>query len=165
MTNEQLDALLPCPFCGGVARRRTLGPDEFGNEGGDVIECSTCEASSHVEFGYKENLVSSWNRRTDTALRARAEAAEADAERLAEDISFHRSQAASAMLRRYMNAPEDPHVEALCCRYGYGAVMDAASRLWARKDSVGAFYVGGCIGMKSDDEARAALADQVEKGE
>ncbi len=79
MTNEQLDALLPCPFCGGVARRRTLGPDEFGNEGGDVIECSTCEASSHVEFGYKENLVSSWNRRTDTALRARAEAAEADA--------------------------------------------------------------------------------------
>lgn len=83
MTNEQLDALLPCPFCGGEAQRDTLGPDEFGNEGGDVIECSTCGASSHVEFGRKEGLVSAWNRRTDTTLRARAEAAEADAERLA----------------------------------------------------------------------------------
>lgn len=98
---------------------------------------------------------------------ARAETAEAERDRLAAanavleakvaGLDEHR---ASAMLRRDMNAPEDPHVEALCERYGYGAVMDAASRLWARKDSMGAFYIGGCIGMKTDREARAALATQ-----
>ena len=55
--------LLPCPFCGGEAKRSTLPPDEFDNAGGDVIECTGCGASSHVEFGRRENLVSTWNRR------------------------------------------------------------------------------------------------------
>lgn len=55
--------LLPCPFCGGEAKRHTLPADEFGNEGGDVIECTVCGASSHVEFGRKENLQDTWNRR------------------------------------------------------------------------------------------------------
>lgn len=64
---------------------------------------------------------------------------------------------ASAMLRRHMRAPEDPQIEALCERFGYGAVMDAASRLWARGDSLGAFFIGGCIGLRSDDEARSLL--------
>jgi len=54
----------PCPFCGSAAERRTLDADEFGNEGGDVIECSGCRASSHVEFGRKENLLARWNART-----------------------------------------------------------------------------------------------------
>lgn len=81
---------------------------------------------------------------------ARAEAAEAA-------LAWADEQRADAMLRRYINAPEDPHVAVLCERYGYGAVMDAASRLWARKDSLGAFYIGGCIGLRSDDEARAIL--------
>lgn len=53
-----------------------------------------------------------------------------------------------------INAPEDEEVRALCERVGYGAVMDAASRLWARKHLNGAFYIGGCIG---DTSARAAL--------
>lgn len=58
------EILRPCPFCGGEAERITLGPEEPENEGGDVIVCKGCQASSRVEFGYKENLVSSWNERT-----------------------------------------------------------------------------------------------------
>lgn len=59
--NKQLK---PCPFCGGDAIRVTLtAEDGLDNEGGDVITCIKCGASSHVEFGYKENLVSKWNTR------------------------------------------------------------------------------------------------------
>lgn len=67
-----VERLAPCPFCGGSARRFTIGADEPSNAGGDVISCCRCGASSHVEFGRKENLVSSWNRRDEIeALRAR----------------------------------------------------------------------------------------------
>lgn len=55
--------LKPCPFCGGEAKRMTIGEDEPNNAGGDVIVCTRCQASSHVEFGRKENLVSRWNTR------------------------------------------------------------------------------------------------------
>jgi len=56
--------LKPCPFCGGKAERFTLTEeDEPMNAGGDVITCTKCQASSHVEFGRKENLVSHWNTR------------------------------------------------------------------------------------------------------
>ena len=68
MTDPIDTALLPCPFCGGEAERITIGDDEPSNAGGDVVSCRKCHASSHVEFGSKENLVSAWNRRaTDTA--------------------------------------------------------------------------------------------------
>lgn len=60
---QDIDFLAPCPFCGGAAKRLTIGEDEPNNAGGDVICCSVCDASSHVEFGRKENLVSAWNRR------------------------------------------------------------------------------------------------------
>lgn len=62
--NRILDGgLKPCPFCGGKAERATLEDGE--NAGGDVIFCTgICGASSHVEFGRKENLVSLWNTRT-----------------------------------------------------------------------------------------------------
>jgi Lar family restriction alleviation protein len=64
MTSEVTQAALePCPFCGGKAERLTLPEDSFGNGGGDVITCSRCQASSHVEFGRKENLVDRWNTR------------------------------------------------------------------------------------------------------
>lgn len=48
--------------------------------------------------------------------------------------------------RETLSAPEDELVEALCERIGYGAVMDSAARQWRRKDPVGAFLVGPCIG-------------------
>lgn len=76
------------------------------------------------------------------------------------EAEWQKQQRVSAMRRRHINAPEDPHVAVLCERYGYGAVMDAASRLWARQDSVGAFYIGGCIGLRSDDEAAALLTEK-----
>lgn len=59
------EQLKPCPFCGGEAERFTIeeaGPD-FG---GDVICCQSCGASSHVEFGFKENLEDAWNHRTNS---------------------------------------------------------------------------------------------------
>lgn len=62
--------LKPCPFCGGEAQRFTLTEeDEPMNAGGDVITCLKCQASSHVEFGRKENLAECWNTRT-TSLAA-----------------------------------------------------------------------------------------------
>lgn len=77
---------------------------------------------------------------------------------LVEAANWQTKARAQHWLRRNMSAPEDAEVEALCEKYGYGAVMDAASRLWARKPyGSGAFYVGGCIGFKSDEEALAAL--------
>ncbi len=63
---DTVSELLPCPFCGGEARRFTIGSEEPANAGGDVIACTRCQASSHVEFGRKENLVSRWNTRTST---------------------------------------------------------------------------------------------------
>lgn len=56
------DKLLPCPFCGGKAERLDLTEGE--NAGGSCICCTVCHASSNLEFGYKENFVSNWNRRT-----------------------------------------------------------------------------------------------------
>jgi len=66
-----VDKLEPCPFCGGEAKRFTIGDNEPNNAGGDVIVCTRCQASSHVEFGRKENLVSSWNRRPTSTEDAR----------------------------------------------------------------------------------------------
>lgn len=85
---------------------------------------------------------------------------EAKVTALREAVDEQTKARAQHWLRRTMTAPEDAEVEALCERCGYGAVMDAASRLWARKPhGSGAFYIGGCIGFKSDEEARAALAE------
>lgn len=66
MTDDQTvtQALEPCPFCRGEARLFTIGENEPENAGGDVISCTKCGASSHVEFGRKENLVDRWNTRT-----------------------------------------------------------------------------------------------------
>lgn len=65
-TPTEPEALAACPFCGGEAERFTI-QDEGDNFGGDVVCCKECGASSHVEFGRKENLVSCWNRRTPAA--------------------------------------------------------------------------------------------------
>jgi len=50
--------LKTCPFCGGRASRHEL------EDGGSVIECAHCHASSPVHYGRCENLVASWNDRT-----------------------------------------------------------------------------------------------------
>lgn len=70
MTEEQaqeiredmpINALLPCPFCGGVAEEGQLIDER--DCGGSVIQCKKCFASSQVQFGYKETLREMWNRR------------------------------------------------------------------------------------------------------
>ncbi|EKB5298806.1 Lar family restriction alleviation protein [Salmonella enterica] len=58
-----MNELLPCPFCGGKAHQLTIERDDDPHFGGDVITCTECGASSHVEFGFKENLKSAWNSR------------------------------------------------------------------------------------------------------
>ncbi|EAP4557083.1 restriction alleviation protein, Lar family [Salmonella enterica] len=59
-----INGLLPCPFCGGKAQQLTIEQDNDPHFGGDVITCTECGASSHVEFGFKENLKSAWNSRS-----------------------------------------------------------------------------------------------------
>jgi len=49
-----------------------------------------------------------------------------------------------------LHAPEDGAVQQLCEAIGYGAVMDAAARLWYLKDPIGAFVVGPCASMLVD---------------
>jgi len=57
--------LLPCPFCGGKAERIDI--EDGDNVGGSCVTCTTCNASGNVEFGFKENFVSNWNRRAPVA--------------------------------------------------------------------------------------------------
>lgn len=89
-TSALADRLMPCPFCGGQAQRLTISEDdEPNNAGGDVICCSQCGASSHVEFGRKENLASRWNTRNQPAPSpdARLAALEAENARLKERLT------------------------------------------------------------------------------
>jgi len=60
------EALKLCPFCGSVAEIVHIAEGE--NEGGSCVSCTQCQASSNVEFGFKENFVSNWNRRADGAV-------------------------------------------------------------------------------------------------
>lgn len=55
------EELKPCPFCGGRADRIDIEDGE--NAGGSCIACETCGASGAVEFEFKENFISNWNRR------------------------------------------------------------------------------------------------------
>jgi hypothetical protein len=92
-------------------------------------------------------------------IAAHIEAQAAEIARLRGELAWQDRAKAQHYFRRHMTAPEDSAVMSLCERYGYGAVIDAACRLWARKDTRGAFYVGGCIGLASDDDAQK-LADR-----
>ncbi|MBO9717475.1 MAG: Lar family restriction alleviation protein [Pseudoxanthomonas sp.] len=65
--------LLPCPFCGGEPERIDFGPEDAENAGGSCIACTRCQSSGPVEFGYKENFVSTWNRRAALAQAAQQE--------------------------------------------------------------------------------------------
>jgi Lar family restriction alleviation protein len=56
--------LLPCPFCGGEAKREDIeARDGIENAGASYITCVRCWASTALHFDRKENLVSSWNDR------------------------------------------------------------------------------------------------------
>lgn len=60
------EGILPCPFCGGPAEITEI--DDGENAGGSCICCTKCLASGNVEFGFKENFVSNWNRRVQTPV-------------------------------------------------------------------------------------------------
>ncbi|WP_086644233.1 Lar family restriction alleviation protein [Acetobacter sp. DsW_063] len=66
MTRTRDEQFKNCPFCGGEARKFDL------DDGGSCISCTKCLASSNVEYEFKENFVSNWNRRAtapaDTAM-------------------------------------------------------------------------------------------------
>ena len=76
----------------------------------------------------------------------------------------------AATVPRIKDAPETPLVRGLGERFGYGAVMDAASALWVevleqkRYPSGGAFTPGLSLGVADLmlTRARAALADKGE---
>ena len=63
------EALEPCPFCDGEAE--VLHLEDGENAGGSCVSCKRCLASSNVEFGFKENFVSNWNRRPALDAQAR----------------------------------------------------------------------------------------------
>lgn len=63
--------LKPCPFCGGPAEVIHLEGGE--NDGGSCVSCTMCFASSPVEFGFKENFISNWNRRSSPQEREAGE--------------------------------------------------------------------------------------------
>ena len=56
--------LLPCPFCGGEAKRHDVeSREDIDNAGASYIECEGCGACTQLHFDRKENLLDSWNRR------------------------------------------------------------------------------------------------------
>lgn len=54
--------LKDCPFCG--AKAEIVHIEEGENAGGSCVCCTYCMASSNVEFGFKENFINNWNRRS-----------------------------------------------------------------------------------------------------
>ncbi|MQG96201.1 Lar family restriction alleviation protein [Pseudomonas sp. MN1F] len=62
-TSEKLEQvlLLPCPFCGSPPTRFTIEEERDPNHGGDVISCSSCDASTRVVFGENTGLADLWN--------------------------------------------------------------------------------------------------------
>ncbi len=64
----QSENLKPCPFCGGEAERVDIEDGE--NAGGSFVHCTVCDASGNIEFEFKENFISNWNRRVEAALSA-----------------------------------------------------------------------------------------------
>jgi hypothetical protein len=82
-------------------------------------------------------------------------------EEILEILSRGRSQWAE------MRVQEDPAVRVLCEKFGYGAVMDSASRMWYRKDPYGALVVSFTAGTEVylRDKIKAALESPQGSGE
>ena len=138
---------------------------------GDLIPASDARLAVALAYqkaaaiGGQTGSLMSWERRkrilalADQDALAEVQALRAEVARLREVERDQIEARVEAVARRNFVAPEDAAVEALCVRFGYGAVMDAASRLWARRDMLGAFYIGGCIGFRTEEEARAVLQE------
>lgn len=94
-----MEALKPCPFCGGPAEHVDI--DEGENAGGSCICCTSCLASGNVEFEFKENFVSNWNRRVldprIAEIEARAEEAEAMSAALHMEVNRLQTKAMGAV--------------------------------------------------------------------
>jgi Lar family restriction alleviation protein len=70
---SDLRELLPCPFCGGEAKRFDIEErEDVENAGASFITCTRCDASTALHFDRKENLLSSWNDRVVDAQLASA---------------------------------------------------------------------------------------------
>lgn len=115
---DRVEELKPCPFCGGEAKRFTIGNDEPNNAGGDCIGCGQCGASSHVEFGREENLVSCWNTRPEsesvTVIREALEKVVA----IEHNDEMDAEQSWQEMVRIAREALEQIQ---RCCEYEYGS--------------------------------------------
>ncbi|WP_262253029.1 hypothetical protein [Stenotrophomonas maltophilia] len=85
------DALLPCPFCGAPAERIDFGIGSGENEGGSCIACTVCQHSGPIEFGFKENFVSNWNRRARPAQPFPGDQTDAWTTKLARESAFAHS--------------------------------------------------------------------------
>ncbi len=109
---------IPCPHCGhGGGGKSKCGHNPYWiTHFGNCMACQRAEANK------------------------RAEQAEAKVAALKEVLALCDGDGKRAQI----NAAEDRTIEMLCDDIGYGAVMDAAARLWFRKDPVGALTVGPC---------------------
>lgn len=115
MSDETM--LKPCPFCGGEPE--IIHIDEGENAGGSCVCCTKCQASSNVEFEFKENFVSNWNRRSTPSTRDEVEPTEAMVEAFRDWYALHRGRpilkgAARRVVRRILAAapPSPPHPKA-----------------------------------------------------
>lgn len=97
MSHDARD-LLPCPFCGGAAVRVDIESGE--NSGGSCIACTKCQASSNVEFEFKENFVSKWNTRATLSPMGLLEEVRDALESLPDDIEIFRSLCAAGKSNR-----------------------------------------------------------------
>ena len=103
-------------------------------------------------------------------LAAEERATQRERERCAETMDevkavFDMMDGDGVRARTFEDLPEDAVVEAVCERFGYGAVMDAAARLWFRKDQIGAFVSGPCAVTVRDIKTQLAAIMQKENGE
>ena len=170
MSIDTSTALLPCPFCGGEAKQRTLTEDEFGNEGADVIECSQCCASSHIEFGRKENLVSAWN------TRALVPTLVAECDDLRAQLADARENARWAYVQAALednqealteaNARADRAEAALAAQIEADAgIVESERKLWDQGYNTSSTGHCVCLSLAKVRDAILARANQIEKGE
>ena len=47
---------------------------------------------------------------------------------------------------QFTTAPENDFIDDICRTSGYGAVISTACKLWAKRDPVGSFTIGHCVG-------------------